>query len=349
MGQSDTESKKHTASKRKLRKLRADGLVGGSGRMSAFFSIALGLTIMFFSVVEIYTTMTDAITASVGVIGLPFGEAQESIMKSLMPILFGSILPLVGAIVIIAVMSTIIFNGGILFSLKPVMPEINRVSPITGFKRIYGIRLAAEFPVITIRFLSWITFAALVGIWPLVQFLSVWSCEASCVLGYAGSKFSLLILGAVFLFLAFASVEIMLQRWFFLSEQKMTDSEKKQERKDQNGAPEIKKEQKKQRKKLLEPRREVGPERASMCVYDSENSVGIEFDLSAFQGVCLVAKAKGEDEAFELRMQIYRHKRPEVEFPPLVNALMSAELGEMIDPELIPLVAQAVKMHNERA
>ena len=133
-----------------------------------------------------------------------------------------------------------------------------------------------------------------------------------------------------------------------MSEQKMTDSEKKQERKDQNGAPEIKKEQRKQRKKLLEPRRKVGPERASMCVYDSENSVGLEFDPSAFQGVCLVAKARGEDEAFELRMQIYAHKRPEVEFPPLVNALLSAELGEMIDPELVPLVAQAVRMHNER-
>lgn len=349
MAQSETESKKHTASKRKLRKMRADGKIGGSGRMSAFYSTAFGLIIISFGAIGIYTTMTDAILGSLGVIDLPFSEAQESIAKSLLPILFKSIVPVVSAMVIVSVISTIIFNGGILFSFKPVIPELNRVSPISGFKRIYGIRLAAEFPIITLRFLSWMLFASLIGIWPLVQFLGVWSCETSCVISYAVPKYRLLIIGAAVLFITFAAVEILLQRWFFMSEQKMTDSEQKQERKDQNGAPEIKREQRKQRKKLLEPRREVGPERASMCIYDHESSIGIEFNPNEFQGVCLVAKAKGEDDAFELRMQIYANKRPEVEFPPLVNALMSAELGEMIDSEFIPLVAQAIKIHNEKA
>ncbi|MEP3844009.1 MAG: EscU/YscU/HrcU family type III secretion system export apparatus switch protein [Paracoccaceae bacterium] len=100
----------------------------------------LGLTVFAATASLVWEKLQFDIIAIIETIHLPFEEATNIGLVLVGKMLIWTIIPVVAATIAAAFVILIIYNGGILFAIKPELPQLSRVSFKSGFKRIYGKR-----------------------------------------------------------------------------------------------------------------------------------------------------------------------------------------------------------------
>ncbi|MEJ6402720.1 EscU/YscU/HrcU family type III secretion system export apparatus switch protein [Yoonia sp. 2307UL14-13] len=326
-----SEAKKHAASDAKLRKQREKGSVASSAESSGFLACALGIALILGTAPLIWIQLQFMITSSMEVIAMPFDQARSVSSNVLGRTLLLAILPILGITLVTAFVAAMIYNKGFIFAMKPVIPQLNRVSPKAGFKRIYGRRGLIETPVSATRILLWLAFAGLLGFWPFLALLQQWTCTGECMAIQIMPIFRLLVIGAVVIFILAAVVDMIVQNKVFLSEQRMTETEQKRERKDQHGTPEIRQERRRLMREANTPRREAKAENATMCFFFEGKAVGIEFRPPDVVAPYVVVKALTAREALKLRQDITNQGWPEKEHELLTKAGLTRPLGDPLD------------------
>ena len=127
-----------------------------------------------------------------------------------------------------------------LWTVEPMMPKFNRVSPMAGFKRIFGKEAFVQFGKSLVKF-AIVTVVILAVLWPerarldtLLRLDPIKMLDVSWVL-------TLKLLGGVLAVFAFVAVlDVLYQRFSWRQRLKMTREEMKQEFKETEGRPEIK-------------------------------------------------------------------------------------------------------------
>jgi len=326
-----SEDKKHAASDTKLRKQREQGSVASSQESSSFLAVAFGVVFITAMAGSIWQQMQLMITSSLDLIGTPFEQAIFAGFDRLGTILLGLLLPIVGSALAVAFIAGIIYNKGILFAMKPVMPQLNRISPKSGFKRIYGKRGWIETSISTLRIVIWLALATVVGGLPMLGFLQQSTCTGICLVNQIAPIFYTLATLAPVLFLLIAAADMFVQRKLFLGEQKMTDTEKKRETKDQYGTPEIRQERRRRMREANQSRRKPGVDKATMCFYHGACAVGIEFKPPSVVIPHVVAKATTAQESVKLRKAVARMGWPELQHEGLTRAALARPEGDVLD------------------
>ncbi|MEP5761249.1 MAG: EscU/YscU/HrcU family type III secretion system export apparatus switch protein [Litoreibacter sp.] len=72
-------------------------------------------------------------------------------------------------------------------------------------------------------------------------------------------------------------IDLVVQRALFLDEQKMTETERKNEQKDQHGTPEVRQERRRRMRESARSKRDPVLGNATMCFFYEDRAVGIEF------------------------------------------------------------------------
>ncbi len=343
-----SEDKKHSASHTKLRKQRDQGSVASGQESSSFLAAALGLILIAAMAGTIWQQFQRMIIKSFDLVGMPFDQAVEVGLRSVGPTLLILLLPLVGIALSIAFLAAVIYNKGLLFALKPVSPQIARINPIEGFKRIYGKRGWVETGISVLRISSWLIFAGLLGALPMLKLLQQSTCMGACLVNQMLPVFKILLIGAPLILILAAVSDMIVQRKLFLGEQKMTETEKKRETKDQHGTPEIRQERQRRMREAARPMRKPGAENATMCFYHRECAVGIEFKPPSVILPYVVAKARTAEEAVKLRKAISRKGWPEMEHPILTRAALARPEGDALDEANFATFIEAVNAMFER-
>lgn len=342
MSDEATESKSHPASLQKLKKQRTEGQVASSVQSSGLVSGAVAIGFLAATAAITWAGLASLISGVFDMIVDPFEETRDAAAAAVLWTSLRTIGPVVALAIAAAFLTSAIYNKGVLFSLTPVAPRLNRLSISAGFKRIYGRRGVLESSTALARVVIWLGFAVLVGVLPFRELLYQWSCEIECMIAETREIFMLLAVGAVFFLLLAAGFDMLIQKVIYLEEQKMTETERRRERREQHGSPEVRKELKRLRKTSDSPPRKTGVHRANMCFYADQGAVGVEFKPPEMQRPYLVAKASSDAEASALRASLARTGWPELEHPELTRALMAAPMGEKIEDELIPAFAEAL-------
>ncbi len=237
MSGESSEEKSLPPSERKLQEGRKKGQIAKSqdiiSAMSMLF-LTLYLILAWPTIFGAFARMFDTagMTAAMG-----GNNAMEIAIKDTWSAIGVILLPLYMLSVFAIFFGSIISNKGIIFSMQSIKPDLKKIHPGEGFKKIFSIRNFVEFLKALVKsflLLAALGFAGYLGFRAMMRApLCREDCTQDVLLAAAGP----LILGAIALFLLSALVDNVLQRWLFMRDMRMTHSEMKREMKDMYGDP----------------------------------------------------------------------------------------------------------------
>lgn len=230
----------------------------------------------------------------------------------------------------------------LVLSTESLKPKLSKISPIAGFKRIFG-------PDALVNFLKGLAKLTLVGV---VMFTVLWPQRASIdsivrmdvemVLPHTFSIVITVLIAvvAIMAIIALADYVYQYQRWY--NRQKMSTQELKEEFKQSDGNPEIKGKIKQLRRERSRKRMMANVPNATVVVTNPTHfAVALKYEAGMQAPVCV---AKGMDLiALKIRELAIASDVPIVENVPLARALhASVEIDQPIQEEHYKAVAEVI-------
>ena len=328
---SDTEAKTDPASQQKLRKKRSEGSIATSQDSSGLFGTAIGISIIVATGPVMWEKISTAILVLPDVLLLPEAEAINVATTTISSLLVWTVVPVVLATISISIIVTLVLNQGILFAMKAVTPNAERISVTKGIKRIYGKRGIIETIIAFIRLCMWLLFAGIVSVIWLPSMLKSTICGFSCQLSIIEPHFWFLAVGIIILMLSFAFLDIPIQKNLFLGEQRMTKSEVKKERKDQFGSPQVRQERNRLRGEASSNPTKPALSRANLLFFYGSRAVAIRYMPPDTTIPRVMAKANSTSEVQEMKKKLYNTGVHFIENEVVTNGGMIEGLGSSID------------------
>lgn len=239
-----------------------------------------------------------------------------------------------------------------LFTTEPLMPQLSRISPMAGFKRIFGREAFVQFvkSVIKLTVVSVVVIATLAPEWDKLGRL----IEASPLLQIEWSlKLVMRLMGGVLaLYFLIAGLDIFYQRYQWIERLRMTREDMKKEFKETEGNPEVKAHQRKLRMEAAGKRMMAKiPEASVIITNPTHYAVALRYEAGMRAPILL---AKGLDSlALRIREIAKEHDIPILENPPLARALhKSVDIDDEIPEAHYKAVAEVIgyvlRLRNQR-
>lgn len=310
MSGNSSEEKTLPPSARKITKEREKGHVAKAPELqSAIVSVALVIWLVACApgIPHRFDVLVQACNQS---LALPFPDALHLLgaVARDMLVSFG-LVPLMIA-VIAAILTGLIINQGVIFAIDPILPKLEKINPINGFK---GLMKAKNFIELAVAVLKAILFGAILGGIAFAarnDLMRVPALNAATIPHILGALLLPMLGGACICYLVAGLVDILLQRALFMQEMRMTHTEAKNERKETLGNPQIKQ----QRMRLaMEFRRGVpvklGLAQVTIMICGEETTIGLRYDPKDTPIPRIITKAKGP-RATEHRLHAHANHIP---------------------------------------
>ena len=233
--------------------------------------------------------------------------------------------------------------GGLNFSWKAAAPKASKMNPLTGLKRMFGLRSVIELVKSILKF----CLVAAVLAYMVYDFadelvvLSAMSFEPAMeAVGHMVGLTSVLV---TITLVVIAMIDVPFQSFEFTKRMRMTKQEVKDEFKDVEGRPEVKAQIRRKQREMAEARMMDAVKDADVVITNPEHfAVALVYDPES-DGAPIVG-AKGLDHvALRIRNEAKDHGVVQVEIPPLARALyFTTELAHPIPEELYYAVAQVI-------
>ncbi len=253
------------------------------------------------------------------------------------------VLPVTITAMVAGVASNILQNGGFFFTVKPIMPQFNKIVPNFGkfFSRALfsaeGLFNLAK-SLVKVAIIVVIAYVSIRNEVPkLVTMLDAGFWQS---VSFIGSMTARLLLSAGFFFLAISIPDYIFQRRQFMESLKMSKQEIKEEYKQMEGDPLVKSRLRQRMRELLSQNMAVNVPKADVIITNPTHfAVAIQWDRSTMRAPMVTAK--GADQlAFRIREIAKGANVPMVENRPLARALYAeVEIGDMIPDEYYQALA----------
>jgi flagellar biosynthesis protein FlhB len=237
-------------------------------------------------------------------------------------------------------------GGGIqhrpLWSAQPLKPQLSRISPLSGAKRVFGREAFVQFVKGLLKILIVGSVAGAV-LWSDRDRLDGLARLEPAALLPILLVLAMKLLGGVLAIHAFlAAGDAVYQRMAWLKRQRMTKRELKEEYKETEGSPEIKARLRQIRMLRLKKRMIAAVPKATVVVTNPTHyAVALQYETGMAAPLCV---AKGVDAlALRIRAVATEHGVPLVENPPLARALhATVDVDQEIPVEHYKAVAEVI-------
>jgi flagellar biosynthesis protein FlhB len=344
MADEDQSSKTEDATPKKLAHSRNEGSVAQSQEIRSWMILlggGIGLVLMF-----------PGIMHDVRMIGARFIETPDTVpfdvehlrlvLVNVLVDLAISLGPLTAVLLVMAVMSSV-GQFGWLFAPKKIAPKLTKISVLAGVKRLFSMRSVVEF-VKGIAKLVVVTVVAMAMTMPILQDLAVLpDMDLVQTLERLYAIAIRLVLGTLAVMTVIAVLDFFYQQQSFLTQQRMTPHEVKDEHRQAEGDPQVKARIRRLRNERAQQRMMAAVPTADVVITNPTHyAVALTYDMSSMQAPKLVAK--GIDHiAMRIREVAEENDVPIMENPPVARALYAAvELDEEIPPEHYKAVAEII-------
>ena len=341
----DDSSKTEDASAKKLEEARSKGQIASTRELYHFFMLS-GLLVMVVSLgpkvardgmamLSPFITRPEAIEMSVG--GLN-DLMQEVAIGLVMLLMLPFLLSFAAALTPAAIQRKFVFTT------QHMQPKLSKISPLSGFKRIYGMKAFVEFAknflkiaVVCIIVVS----VAMPYRHELPHLLR--ANDKMAMLDYSQIlSQKVLIALCIFLFLL-SIIDYLYQRFNLLKSLRMSKQEMKDEYKQQEGDPHVKQKLRQIRRDRARKRMMANVPKADVIITNPTHyAVALKYDSAKMQAP--VVLAKGADEvAARIREKANSHKIPIVRNPPLARILYdTTDIDDEIPIEHYQAVAKII-------
>ena len=341
----DPESKTEEATPRKLADARKKGDVAKSPDVASALSLMGAAAVILMSGGWFATSIAEQLVPFIAqphtmMGGLDAGAGVEIGTRAIW-----AMAPFLGAVMLATILGGAggnLAQSGLIFTGEKLKPDWSKVSPLKGFKRIFGPDGLVQFVKTFLKLLA-------VGVicW-LVLKPHVRELEALAAMSPAMSlpftrDLAVALLVATLVFMGFtAGADYLWQRFRFAERMKMTKEETKEDYKQSEGDPHVKAKLKQIRAQRSRQRMMQNVPKATVIVTNPTHySVALRYETGDAAPVCV---AKGVDAlALRIREVAREHSVPIVENVPLARALYAAvDVDETIPREHFEAAAKVI-------
>jgi flagellar biosynthesis protein FlhB len=231
------------------------------------------------------------------------------------------------------------------FTLSPekLKPDLERISPLAGAKRLFSMRSLVEFAkgIAKIAVVGAIAAAIMMPAMHGIELAT--RMDASDLLELLRRLATRLMVGVLIVVVAIAAVDFFYQRLAFLKKMRMSRQEVRDELKQAEGDPHIRARLRQIRQERARKRMMAAVPSATVVVANPTHyAVALKYELDAMAAPMVVAKG-ADNIALRIRAVAEENKVPVFESPPLAQALYAGvEIGDEIPPEHYRAVAEIV-------
>ena len=341
----DPESKTEEATPRKLADARKKGDVAKSPDVASALSLMGAAAVILMSGGWFATSIAEQLVPFIAqphtmMGGLDAGAGVEIGTRAIW-----AMAPFLGAVMLATILGGAggnLAQSGLIFTGEKLKPDWSKVSPLKGFKRIFGPDGLVQFVKTFLKLLAVGVICWLV-LKPHVRELETLAAMSPAMILPFTRDLAVALLVATLVFMGFtAGADYLWQRFRFAERMKMTKEETKEDYKQSEGDPHVKAKLKQIRAQRSRQRMMQNVPKATVIVTNPTHySVALRYDTGDAAPVCV---AKGVDAlALRIREVAREHKVPIVENVPLARALYAAvDVDETIPREHFEAAAKII-------
>lgn len=338
------EEKTEAATPHKRQEVRKKGQVAKSGELGTAAVVLTGFFVIKLCMnfaIERFGLLMQHLLSSIS-----FWQGDQETILSLFILVLKEtgiiLLPIFGALLVISITANLV-QVGFMFNMTLIQPQLNRINPLEGFKRIFSRRALIEFlkSMLKVIIIGWIVYAEMYKRISLLANLSQYNLMHTVSL-VNDSVFDIVqTIGLLLLLIAL--VDYLYQRWEFEKSIRMTKQELKEDYKQTEGDPKIRSRIRQRQRELASRRMMQAVPKADVVITNPTHfAVALLYDAEKMAAPEVVAKGTGVI-AQKIKEIAKAHNVPMVENPPLAQALYkSVEIGQQIPAELYSAVAEVL-------
>jgi len=339
------EERTEPATPRKRQKSREEGRMAKSQDLSAAVVIIAGLVAVYSlglmiwgKLVELFhnniTHISSALMREEGWLIRPALEGFRGFFWGWLPV--GIICAFMAAVIMI-------YQVGFLVSAKPLTPKPDRFNPVSGLKKIVSMRTLVELAKGLLKAMLLMGMLVFVIRKEQDTLLSVMLFQTDQGVAIVMKQIFSLSLKMALVLLALGFADYAYQKWDFEKSIRMSKQEIKDEYKQMEGDPLIKRRIRQKQRELARGRMMADVPKADVVVTNpTQIAVAIQYDQRSMTAPTVIAKGEGFV-AQKIRDIAKEHKIPIIENKPLARALLlQVEIGEMVPQELYRSVAEVL-------
>ncbi|WP_421729540.1 flagellar biosynthesis protein FlhB [Brevundimonas sp.] len=344
----DPDSKTEDASPRKLEEARRKGDVAKSADVAQTLSLMGASAVVVFGGGYFATSMAESFLPFIASPHAMIGALEAGAGVEIGATALWAVAPFLGAVALATILGGVGGNvgqiGGFIFTGEKIKPTWNKVSPMAGFKRIYGPDGLMHFGQTLIKLIAVGVICYTVFKPHMREFENMAAMSPANILPVA-RDLMIAILVSTLVFMGFtAGADFIWQKMRFAKRMRMTKEEVKEDYKQSEGDPHVK-------AKLRQIRMQKGRQRmmqnvptATVIVTNPTHySVALRYEPDQGDGAPICV-AKGVDAlAMRIRKVAKEHDVPIVENVPLARALYAAvDVDEAIPREHFEAAAKII-------
>jgi flagellar biosynthetic protein FlhB len=339
----DLGERTEDATPKRLREAREEGNIARSTDAANAILLLGGVLVLSSGIKPFLGTLASLLEKSLAGDHLASGIRPDEFGETVIPAALEgayAALPILAGATAIAILSHL-WQVGFLVSTKALEPKFERLDPTKGFGRIFGVQGAIKtaMDIVKVIVVGWIAWSVGTGILPQIVALP----ELGILRGFEeiGSMGLTLALQAGSALLVLGVADYAVQRFKHQRDLRMTKQQVKEEFKESDGNPEVKKRRMQIARQMAMQRLQNAVPKADVIVTNPEHiSVAIQYDPESMGAPRIVAM--GADHlAMRIRQIASKHGIPIIERKPLARALYAkAKVGQEIPPDHYKAVAE---------
>ncbi|MEK9596522.1 MAG: flagellar biosynthesis protein FlhB [Rhodospirillaceae bacterium] len=339
----DSSQKTEEPTPKKLEEGRKKGQVANSREVGSFAVLLCGGAAVLLSpylIQPVYRSSRGLIEQAAT---LPIDNAAvANVFSDLLMATLITVGPIFALIVVVAAAASLA-QSGFLISGQPLKPQLTRISPIAGFKRLFSLKSVVELIKGVFKMTLVGTIAYLLLRPEFDRFGVLLQMEPIELLAEILFLVVRLVGGVLILLSVFAIADYIYQRYEFMKQMRMSVQDIKDEHKQSEGDPQV-------RAKLRQIRAEKGRQRMMSAVPSADVvvtnpthfAVAMQYDGDSMAAPVVIAKG-GDAVALRIREIANENKIPIVENPPLARALFATvDIDQEVPPQHYKAVAEVI-------
>ena len=344
MAEESSQEKTEEATPKRREEARNKGQVARSSELSSVAILMSGVLALgglgsyMYSKLSFF--MVDVLSNAV------FIELTPINVAGVLETWFNHYVLIIGPLIVLLVLAALLVNYaqvGILFTADPLIPKANRISPLSGIKRIFSSKGLVEllkglFKIAAVAIMTYFTVKA-----ELKSVVSYMDLGVGQIFLSSGNLILTLFFRIVLLLLIMALLDYVFQRWDYEKNLRMTRQQIKEEFKQQEGDPLVSARVRNLQREMSRKRMMDDVAKADVIITNPTHvAVALKYDIENMQAPLVLAK--GQRLVAERIKDLGRQVGiPLVENKPLARALFKAvHIGDEIPEDLFKAVAQVL-------
>ncbi|MCC3145190.1 flagellar biosynthesis protein FlhB [Halanaerobium sp. Z-7514] len=337
-----TGEKTEEATPKRKREAREEGNVANAKEINQAITLLTSFAVLYVLMQRIIFQLLGEIRyyfSDFIVQGLSTFSAYQILYEAFFKLVM-IILPIMAFTALAGVVANFIQIGA-LFTAKPLVPDLKKIDPIKGFKKIFSLRGLVELlkSLFKLALISFVAYRHLINNLEIFEKSTLLGLEESLV--NIAAQISRMGFNIIALLIILGIFDLLYQRWQHNKDLKMSKYEVKQERKEMEGDPMLRQKRKqKQREMSMNRMMSNIPDADVVITNPTHIAVALKFDLEEMEAPEVIAKGEGliaqkiKAKAREAEVEIVENK-------PLARSLNEmAEIGDQVPVELYQAVAE---------